>query len=81
MLLIQRAMILTINRSIVSITLRISNAVISITSFLPEGDWRTTAYRIEVAPQDNIVSRKRELFKLTLLMFDDRIAYKKRRCQ
>ena len=71
----------TINRSIVSITLSISNAVISITSFLPEWDWRVAAYRIEVAPQDNIVSRKRELFKLTLLMLDDRIADKKRCCQ
>ena len=36
--LIQRAMILTINRSIVRTTLKISNAVISITSFLPEGE-------------------------------------------
>ena len=38
LLLIQRAMILTINRSIVSIILKISNAVISITSFLPKGE-------------------------------------------
>ena len=74
-------MILTINRSIVSIILKISNAVISITSFLPKGDWRTTAYRLEVAPQDNSVSRNREQCKLTLLMFDVRIAYKKRCCQ
>ncbi|MBR6960153.1 MAG: hypothetical protein IKH76_06700, partial [Clostridiales bacterium] len=72
-------MILTINRSIVSTTLRISNAVISITSFLPEWDWRVAAYRLEVAPQDNMVSRKRERYKLTLLMLDDRIAYKTRR--
>ena len=34
LLLVQRAMILTINRSIVSIILKISNAVISITSSL-----------------------------------------------
>ena len=71
----------TINRSIVSITLSISNAVISITSFLPEGDWRVAAYRLEVAPQGCIVSRKREQYKLTLLKFDVRIADKKRCCQ
>ena len=34
LLLVQRAMILTFNRSIVSIILKISNAVISITSSL-----------------------------------------------
>ena len=77
MLLIQRAMILTINRSIVSITLRISNAVISITSFLPEGDWRTTAYRIEVAPQNKIISRQRDNNKLTHMLINDKMTYKR----
>jgi len=57
-------MIPTINRSIVSTTLRISNAVISITSFLLEGEWRTTAYRIEVAPQGLTISRQRDIVKL-----------------
>jgi len=70
-------MILTINRSIVSIILKISNAVISITSFLLEGEWRTTAYRIEVAPQGLIISRRRDYNKLTHSLIDDKIAYKR----
>ena len=70
-------MIPTINRSIVSTTLRISNAVISITSFLLKGEWRTTAYRIEVAPQGLIVSRRRDDNKLTHSLIDDKITNKR----
>ena len=77
MLLIHSAMILTINKSIVSITLRISNVVISITSFLPEGDWRTTAYRLEVASQGLSISRRRDFNKLTHLLIDVKITDKR----